>query len=437
MVYTGEIMGKRISNFDTLATTLLRKDALTIVEAAYDAIDTIEVVRKNCHLNGSVLSIGFQGIHSYDLALYEHVYIFGLGKASCLAASALEAIIHGHVSSGIVIDKSLATTSRTLEMYEGTHPVATAYNVELSEKMVNLAEKATEKDLCLVIVSGGGSSLFCYPMSEYKQGKTLYERFISTGGTISELNTLRKHVSSVKGGGLAKILYPATVVGLIFSDIPSDTPEDSFRQVASGPTYKDTSTIEDARAILEKYDITDEFELVETPKESVYFEKVDNIPLVSNIHAVKGMEAKAKELGYNVIIKSTGEYREASHVLADMKGSLAPKTVVIVAGEPSIIVNRPGDVSGRSEYAAVKALSLVEENQLCLPFATDGIDNKSDAAGAIVDSATVAAARKHEAIIQELLKEEQYNEICKSLNMRLMTGPTGSNVSDCILFMQE
>jgi hydroxypyruvate reductase len=94
-------------------------------------------------------------------------------------------------------------------------------------------------------------------------------------------------------------------------------------------------------------------------------------------------------------------------------------------------------VSGRSEYAAVKALSLVEENQLCIPFATDGIDNKSEAAGAIVDSVVVADARKHGAVLQELMKEEQYDEVCKSLNNRIITGPTGSNVSDCIIFMQE
>lgn len=430
-------MGRYISNFDSLATTLLRKDALTIVEAAYDAIDTVEIVRNNCHLVGSTLSIGFQGIHSYDLDKFEHVYILGLGKASCLAASTLEAIIHGHVSTGIVIDKSLALTSRTLEMFEGAHPVTTAYNVELSEKMVTLAEKATEKDLVIVIVSGGGSALFCYPMSEYKQGRELYEKFISTGGNISELNTLRKHVSQVKGGGLAKILYPATVVGLIFSDIPSDTPEDSYKQVASGPTYRDSTTVEDAKAILEKYGIENTFDLVETPKENVYFEKVTNIPLVSNVNAVKAMEKKAKELGYNAIVKSTGEYREASVVLKDMKSLLGPKTAVILAGEPSVIVKRPGDVSGRSEYAAAQALHLVEENQLCIPFATDGIDNKSEATGAIVDGTVVASARKQDNIVQELLKEEQYDELCKALDARIITGPTGSNVSDCIIFMQE
>lgn len=430
-------MGKRISNFDSLATTLLRRDALEIVEAAYEAIDTVELIRKNCHLDGSTLTIGFQGRHSYDLSLFENIYILGLGKASCLAAGTLEAIIHGHVSTGIVIDKSLALNSRTLEMYQGTHPVATAYNVELSEKVVSLAEKATEKDLVIVIVSGGGSSLFCYPMSEYKQGRELYEKFISTGGTISELNTLRKHVSTVKGGGLAKILYPATVAGIIFSDIPSDTPDDAYRQVASGPTYMDTSTVKDAKDILQKYGIEDAFTFVETPKESVYFEKVTNIPLVSNVNAVRAMEKRATELGYRVVVKSLGEYREASEVLRDMKAALAPKTCVIVAGELSISVTNPKDVSGRSEYTATQALSFVEENQLCLPFATDGIDNKSEAAGALIDGSIVALAHKKQEVLQELLKEEQYDDVCKTLNARIITGPTGSNVSDCIIYMQE
>lgn len=430
-------MGNHISNYDSLATTLLRRDALAIVEAAYDAIDTVEIVRKNCRLDGHILLLGPTGEYSYDLEKYEHVYIIGFGKASCLASATLEALIHGYVSSGIVIDKSLAVTSRTLEMYEGAHPVTTAYNVELSEKVVALAEKATEKDLVLVIVSGGGSSLFCYPMSEYRQGRDLYEKFLSTGGTISELNTLRKHVSSVKGGGLAKILYPATVAGLIFSDIPSDTPEDACRQVASGPTFRDMTTIDDAKVILAKYNIENTFTLVETPKENVYFEKVANIPVVSNVHAVKAMEEKAKHLGYRTVIQSLGEYREASLVLADMKAALGPKTVVIVAGESVVVVNRPGDVSGRSEYAAVKALSLVEDNQLCIPFATDGIDNKSEAAGALVDGSVVRSAKEKADVVEELMKEEQYDEVCKSLNTRIITGPTGSNVSDCIIFMQE
>lgn len=430
-------MGRHISNFDALATTLLRKDALTIVEAAYEAIDTVGIIRNSCHLSGSTLTIGLDGANSFDLSSYEHVYIIGLGKAASLAAGTLESIIRAYVSSGVVIDKSLAMTSRLLEMFQGAHPVATAYNVELSEKVVALAEKATEKDLCLVIVSGGASSLFCYPMSEYKQGRDLYQKFISTGGTISELNTLRKHISLVKGGGLAKMLYPSTVVGLILSDIPSNTPEESYRNVASGPTYKDTSTVADAEAILEKYGLEKTFEFMETPKEDVYFEKVTNIPILSNMRAVKAMEKKAAELGYRAVVQSTGEYREASEVLKDMKAALGPKTAVIVAGEPSVSVKNPGDPSGRSEYAAAQALELVGEHDICVPFATDGIDNKSEAAGAIVDHLAVVSAHKQKDVVDELLKEEQYDELWKALGTRIITGPTGSNVSDCILFLQE
>lgn len=429
MVYTGEIMAGHISNFDALAITPLRKDALTIVEAAYDAIDTMEMIRKNCQLEESVLHIGSA---VYDLDFFERVYLIGFGKASCTAAAALEEILYGYIAGGLIIDKSLGAC-RTLESYQGAHPIATAYNVELSEKVVNLAESATEKDLVIVVVSGGGSSLLCYPMSEYEQGKVLYEKFLSTGGTISELNTLRKHISSVKGGGLAKMLHPATVAALIFSDIPGD----AYEQVASGPTYKDTTTIADAQALLQKYGIEDTFTFTETAKEDMYFEKVRNIPLVSNINAVKGMEEKAKELGYNVIIQGTGEYREASLVLNDMKAALLPKTAVIVAGEPSIVVSNSGDAGGRNEYAAGKALFVVEDDQLCIPFATDGIDNRSEAAGVIVDKLAVATAHEKTDTMKKLFEEERYDDVCKELGTQIVTGPTGSNVSDCILFMQE
>lgn len=422
-------MSGYITNFDTLATTPLRKDALTIVEAAYESIDTRQVIRKSCTLSGSMLML--HG-HAYDLSSYEHVYIIGFGKASCTAAGVLEEILHGYVTSGLVIDKTIGTC-RTLEAYEGAHPLPTAYNVELSEKVVTLAEKATEKDLVIVIVSGGGSSLLCYPMSEFKQGDDLYEKFLPTGGSISELNTLRKHISQVKGGGLAKMLYPATVAALIFSDVPGDM----YHHVASGPTYKDLTTINDAKAILKKYGIEDTFEWTETPKEDVYFKKVTNIPLVSNIRAVEGMEKKAEELGYAVIMLSTQEYREAREVIEDMKLNVNPKTVVLAGGEPSVAVSHEGDAGGRNEYAATKAISIVEEGQVCVSFATDGIDNRSLAAGALIDTKCVEDARASGVDIDFYIKEERYDDLCEVLGAQILTGPTGSNVSDCILYIQH
>lgn len=421
-------MSTYISNFETLATTPLRKDALLIAEAAYEAIDTKEVMYKNCRLENSVLSIAD---HEYDLTTFEHVYLIGFGKASCTAIAALEGVLSNQVTSGIVIDKSPGIC-QTVRVYQGAHPLPTPYNVELSGKVADLAVSATEKDLVIVVASGGGSSLLCWPMSECEQGNKLYEAFLTTGGTISELNTLRKHISSIKGGGLAKLLYPATVVALVFSDVPGD----AYEQVASGPTYKDTTTIDDAKAILQKYSIEDTFTFTETPKEDIYFEKVTNIPVVSNRHAVSGMKAKAEELGYSVIVQSTEEYREASTVLAAMKQSLAPKTAVLVAGEPSVIVKHTGDKGGRNEYAAGKALLLVEDNQVCIPFATDGIDNKSLAAGAIVDTHALAYGDAQGIAVASYIEEGRHEDLCKDLGIQIITGPTGSNVSDCIIYLQ-
>jgi glycerate-2-kinase len=168
----------------------------------------------------------------------------------------------------------------------------------------------------------------------------------------------------------------------------------------------------------------------------MYFKNITNIPLVSNLHAIEGMKRKAEELGYIVVIQSTEEYREASLVLSDMKNSLTQKTVVLVAGEPSVVVTHTGDKGGRNEYAAGVALSLVEENQVCIPFATDGIDNKSDAAGALIDTDVKVYALQNNILIQEYFMQGKHDELCKDLGIQLITGPTGSNVSDCIIYMQ-
>jgi len=421
-------MNLYISNFSELAINQLRNDALTIVEAAYEAIDTKAVIHKHCTIDSGILRITQS---SYDLSSYEHIYVIGFGKASCTAVSALEEVLTNYLSEGVVIDKSPGVC-QIVKVYQGTHPVPSSCNVDISEKITDLAAKATDKDLVIVIVSGGGSSLLCYPMSECGQGAKLYESFLATGGTISELNTLRKHLSSVKGGGLAKLLYPATVVSLIFSDVPGD----AYDEVASGPTYKDLTTVDDAKAILKKYSIEDTFIFNETPKEDIYFKNITNIPLVSNLHAIEGMRKKAQELGYAVVVQSTEEYREASLVLSDMKKALAQKTVVLVAGEPSVIVTHVGDKGGRNEYAAGIALSLIEENQVCIPFATDGIDNNSDAAGALVDAEVNKHALRNNILIQDYLIQGKHDDLCKDLGIQLITGSTGSNVSDCIIYMQ-
>src|SRR3989344_436684 len=160
------------------------------------------------------------------------------------------------------------------------------------------------------------------------QGAQLYKSFLHSGGNIDDLNVIRKHLSLIKGGGLARTLYPATVVGLIFSDIPGDISE-----VASGPTYFDKTTVEDAEAMLKKLGIKEKFEFNEKPKEEKYFGKVSNIEMVSNRAAIEAMLAKAKEIGIRGVALADPVYEYAPEVLHRMVGRLDESQLVIAGGE--------------------------------------------------------------------------------------------------------
>ena len=228
-------MKNYIQNFDKLAVTKERTDMLTIMEGAYEAIDTTEIINKNFVLHNEIITIAGK---TFDLKSFDHVYLIGFGKASSVAVKAIEDILKDKITGGLVMDKKLGEC-KYVKKYICTHPVPSSGNILASEELAKLAKSLDEKDLAIIVVSGGGSAMLCFPESECKQGITLYDEFLKSGGNITELNTLRKHLSLLKGGGLAKLLYPATVASLIFCDVPGD----KFEQVASGPTYKNVSTI--------------------------------------------------------------------------------------------------------------------------------------------------------------------------------------------------
>ncbi|MEK9209163.1 MAG: glycerate-2-kinase family protein, partial [Patescibacteria group bacterium] len=237
----------RIRNYEALASTPVRRDALDIIEAGLIAIDTAMTVRNHVRLDGNNLTTG---THSYDLSRYRNVHVFGFGKASCQASAVMEQILGTRIHAGISIGTG-TNTCRTIKVCEASHPLPSSENVRLSGEIVAQCGTLSAEDLVLIIVSGGGSAMLCWPSSECDQGTRLYEASIRRGLTIRELNVVRKHISSLKGGGLAKLLHPATVVGLIFSDVPGNMPD----MVASGPTYPDSSTVADAQAIINKYEL--------------------------------------------------------------------------------------------------------------------------------------------------------------------------------------
>lgn len=422
-------MSHVISNFDSLATSQSRIDALSIIEEGYKAIDTTLVVKNKVSLVDGKLSISG---NNYTLKDYERIFIVGFGKASCKAVQALEEVLGDELDGGIVIDKH-ASVCKVVNVYQGSHPLPSSHNVDVSQKIADLAESLSEKDLAIVVVSGGGSALLCWPMSECDQGNELYSLFLHAGGTIQELNTLRKHISSIKGGGLAKLLYPATVLSLIFCDVPGD----HFQEVASGPTYLDHSTVEDAKKLLEKYNIKDMFSFNETPKDEKYFENVINIPFVSNKESLRAMQVEGEKRGYEVISLGDEMYDNPEVFLKKSLDALKPHSVVIAGGELSIALTHEGGVGGRNFYIGSQGLETIGDEDLLITFASDGIDNKSIGAGALVDKETKKKLQEKNIDAKAEHEKDKDSEMFIEIGDAIITGDTGSNVSDLYLMLRN
>lgn len=422
-------MKKYIKNFEALAKTKDRNDLLEIIESAYQYIDTDYIIKKNVKLDNNILIIKDK---IFNLEEFSNLYLIGFGKASSKAILALEKIIGDRVTGGIVMDEKIGECMK-VKQYVCTHPKPSKENIPPSQELMELANKLNEKDLALVVVSGGGSSMLCWPESECEQGITLYDEFLKSGGNITELNTIRKHLSLLKGGGLAKLLYPATVSSLVFCDVPGDL----FEEVASGPTYKDTSTVEDALKIINKYNLSLQLTLNETPKEDIYFEKVYNIPLVTNNKALEGMELKASELGYNVINIGSDLYEDPDSILKKFKNNIKNNSVVIGAGEPSIIIKNKRGRNGRCEYVSIKSLNYITEKDVFSSFASDGIDNLSSSAGAVVDNNTKIMLEKENLNVERLIEENLIEDFFIKSKDQIITGETESNVSDLMIMLRK
>lgn len=417
-----------IQNRKDLEITPERKLILDIAEAGLDAINTESVVKNSLSLSGTELSINGTVFHLSD---YQHIYVLGFGKASAEAAEALEAVLGEKISDGIVISLHKSNCTR-IQTFEGTHPLPSKTNVEVAERMARLIEKVTERDLVITLISGGGSALLCWTQEECEQGIKLYNNYLKTGDDIKGLNTVRKHISQVKGGGLAKMLYPATVIGLIFSDVAGN----NDHIVDSGPTYYDESTTEDAKAIIQKYNLG-EYTLTETPKDKKYFEKVYNITLVSNRTALEAMKNKAESLGKKVTILSSELLNTAKETMELFQKNAVPQTILLAGSEIKLLVDKPGGKGGRNTYLTTFALQTLQDTDTFAAIASDGLDN-SDCAGALVDNNTKTAIDREKMSLNDYLENfDGYTLFEKTGHELVFTGPTKANVSDYLIFYRS
>jgi len=426
-----------VKNFTELAVTPNRKIALEIMEAGLSAINTEKAVNSSVSLVENTLFVRGK---SFNLTKFRNIKIVGFGKSSSQAASALEKILGPRIREGAVIGLSKADC-KYIETFSGTHPEPSKMNIPAGKRIYEIVDNSRADDLIIVIVSGGGSSLLCSSENECIQERSLYEASLKSKETIIELNTVRKHIRSLKGGDLAKLAYPATVIGLIFSDVPGDHYED----VASGPTYKDTTTIADAEKIITENNLG-KFDLIETPKEDRYFENVHNFVLVSNEIAVEAMAAKAKEFNLKVNVVSTALYNEINEALEKIFRGRTSKNsqrsdlweVVLAAGEPGVEIKDKAGKGGRNLHMGLEAIKmkLIDENSVFISFASDGMDN-SDVAGAIVDKNTIEKAKKFNLDAGDYLEKFDSYDFFQKTGDMIMTGPTGSNVSDLMILLTK
>ena len=441
---------KLIENGESPHIRQSRSVALKCLERAINAAEPKQLVEAKVKVENNQLQV--EG-YLFDLGKFEHVYVVGGGKAGDKMAQAIEEILGGHVTAGVVnVPYGAKQKTQVIELNEASHPIPDEAGVKGTRRIVALAEQAEEDDLVICLISGGGSSLMPLPREgiSLKDKQALTNELLKCGAAITEINTVRKHLSSFKGGWLAKKAYPATVLNLVLSDVMGD-PLDS---IASGPTVPDPSTFSDARKILKKYGlwlnapvsirkiISEGAKglLEETPKPNdLVFEHVHNVIIGNNRTSSQAAFDCLRSKGLSTLLLAKmleGEAKEVGKVLANLanevcKSSISKSLGVVAGGETTVTVVGEG-VGGRNQELVLSAAMKLEDSAGCVfaSLSTDGVDGPTDAAGAIVDGATLKRARRLGLDPEKyLLNNDSYSFFLK-LGDLIFTNATGTNVND-------
>ncbi len=422
-----------IKNYDTLATNDNRKIVLQMIEAAYESITPQEVFKKDFSLEGKLLKI--QG-KTFDLNNFEKIFIVGFGKGSGGNSKILEEKLGDLVTEGYDIDVVEDPGFQKIKYTKGTHPLPSQANFDFAKEVTDKLSNLTEKDLVLVITCGGGSVLFEVPNTlDLDHMIQVNKALLDCGATISEMNAIRKHLSKVKGGGFAKILYPATVVNLIFSDVPGN----DLSVIASAPLVKDKTTIEEATAIYEKFNLKNynafsPSDFTERPKEERYFEKVSNILMLSNLTALNAMEKKAREFGFEVFVM-TDKLQGDSRTMGKQLINETPDNHILIAGGETTIKITGHGKGGRNQALIVSSLPFIKDGTVIASVGSDGWDFY-EYAGAIADEDTIRKAKELNLDPQAFLADDNSYEFLEKVGDGVLTGKQDSNVSDLFIVLK-
>lgn len=427
-----------------------------IMAAGLNAVDPYLAVTHFLHREKDVL---FAGTQTIDLSKFNRIFIIGVGKAAVPMTSAIEEIIGDLVTEGVVVTKTGHTKaahslSPKLAIVEAGHPLPDQQSVAGAQQALDLLSKARSDDLIFCSISGGGSALMTSPQPgiTLEEMQSLTSHLLACGATIDEINTIRKHIDQVKGGGLLMQAGSSQWVSLILSDVIGDP----IDRIASGPTAPDPSTYADAYKIIERYQLLDQApasiithlnrglhkHISETLKPgNPIFNQVNNLIVGNNTIAAAASLHEAEQSGFNSLLLSTSIQGEASQV-GLLFGAIAqqvartnqpvPRPACIISGGETTVTLRGKGHGGRNQEVALGAVLPFAglENIFLITLATDGGDGPTDAAGAVVSGETLGRAFRLGFNPREFLNRNDSYHFFNSLNDLLKPGSTLTNVGD-------
>ena len=442
----------------------MKRTAKVIFSKALSAVDPSKILKETIRIEGDHLSIKIEGDSEriFDLKRFHRIFLAGTGKASNSMAHAIEELFGDRVTKGVVTTKygHLLPLKQT-QSIEAGHPIPDRKGYEGARKIQRLLKESGPDDLVIFLLSGGASALLPFPADgiDLKEKQEVTQLLLDSGADIKEINTVRKHISRMKGGWVAKWAYPSTVIAFILSDVVGD----QLDVIGSGPTVPDPSTFEESLEILKKYDLLNEVapsvrkhlqsgkegKVEETPKPGeAVFERVSNILIGSNILALREAKREAESLGFNAIILSSsieGETREASRFHAAVakevisSGNPVPRPACILSGgETTVTIKGKGQGGRNQEFALAGALKISGiEKIVLLSGGTDGTDGPTDASGALADHTTVQRAETMGLNPNVHLENNDAYPFFQKLGDLLITGPTHTNVMDVRIMLVD
>jgi glycerate 2-kinase len=420
----------------------VERELREILSSGIAAADPKEAVLRALRVEGGEVVAGGGRFRA------ERVFVVAAGKAAGAMARAAEELLGERVAGGVLVTRDgHEASSGRLETIFAAHPEPDERGVAAARRVEEIAGSLEEGDLLVALISGGASALLADPAPPVgiEDLKQLTGALLRSGAGIEEINAVRKHVSVLKGGGLASLAAPAPTLALLLSDVVGDDPS----AIASGLTAPDPTTLGDARRVLRRYGI-DPPESVErhlggakeTPKPGdAVFERVVNVICGGGRHAAEAAARKARELGYEPLILSTtitGDARGVAGVYAAVirevieTGNPAPAPCAIVSGGEATVTVRGGGTGGPNQEFALALAAELEGVGRWAAFAadTDGNDGPTDAAGGLVTGETAEAIRKGGVDPSEALERNDAYPALKAGGALLVTGPTGTNVND-------